>query len=142
MDHLVYNIWRLSNAPLSAYLTSWTTCGIMWVKQVVRMTPPAKHERHETNIRPRRALFRRRFAAPTPPPASSSATAAASEAAAEAAAMHRMAMVGSMPATSEMAPRSTIAITFVVVNSIFLGSAVALLQREGMNQMNAQPASD
>ena len=110
-----------------AHLTSWTTCGIMCVKQVVRMTPPAKHERQETNIRPRRALFRRRFAAATapspPPPASCTA---------DAAAMHLKAMVGSMPATSEMAPRSTIATTFVDVTSMF--PAVVWLGGEWVNE--------
>ena len=92
----------------------------MCVKQVVRMTPPAKHERQETNIRPRWALFRRRFAAataPPPPPPPASCTA-------DAAAMHLKAMVGSMPAMNEMAPRSTIATTFVVVTSMLLSGSV------------------
>ena len=86
----------------------------MCVKQVVRMTPPAKHDRQETTVRPRRALFRRRRFAATASPFSSAAAVGAEEA------MHLMSAVGSMPTAREMAPRSTIATIFVAVVSMSL----------------------
>ena len=98
----------------------------MCVKQVVRMTPPAKHDRQETTVRPRRALFRRRRFAVTALPVSSTAVGAEE-------AMHLMSTVGSMPTAREMAPRSTIATTFVVVVSMSVSGLAERLDALGGN---------